>query len=572
MVSFARNDRREGRRSRLMRLPIVVPATLALASGCVTDKVRRSIDSTYPQTQAARLLAPGAFGTASLPIPAKPPIVGQAGKAPDLIPPVLSEGLPASGSLRPAGGMMDAGVKPAAGEVANPAPSALVIPPAEATYPIDLATALRLADVSNPTIGAARTKILEALAFQLTARSLLLPSLNSGVTYRGHNGVLQRVSGKVIDESLQQLFVGSGAGPFGSSGTAAVPGVNMFCQLTDAWFMPLVARQRVAGAGFGAQATSYDILLDVALLHLELLGNQSILEWQRLSESQFHEVYRLTNDYAEEGEGRESDAHRALSQWKRRLAMVRKAEEDVAVAAARLSNRLNLDPATRLEPIGGPLVPLNLIPLEAPQHELIQVALRQRPDIEARSAAIGEAEYRHKQEIGRPLLPTAWIGFSGGVFGGGSNLNPPLLGNFASRTDFDVRIYWTLLNFGAGNLALIKERDAEIGQAIAERSKTINRAREEVSASLADARAANNRIAIARAELKSAEEAYKEDLDRTMFRGGERARDVLPIELLNSLNLLADSRVNLVRALLKYDQAQYRLWVSLGAPPPLNSD
>ena len=47
-----------------------------------------------------------------------------------------------------------------------------------------------------------------------------------------------------------------------------------------------------------------------------------------------------------------------------------------------------------------------------------------------------------------------------------------------------------------------------------------------------------------------------------MFRGGERARDVLPIELLNSLNLLADTRVNLVRALLTYDQAKYRLWVA----------
>ena len=93
-----------------------------------------------------------------------------------------------------------------------------------------------------------------------------------------------------------------------------------------------------------------------------------------------------------------------------------------------------------------------------------------------------------------------------------------------------------------------------------------------MSASLADARGASNQIAIARAALNSAEEAFKEDLDRTMFRGGERARDVLPIELLNSLNLLADTRVNLVRALLTYDQAQYRLWVALGVPPPLKSD
>jgi outer membrane protein TolC len=399
-----------------------------------------------------------------------------------------------------------------------------------------------------------------------------LPSLNSGVTYRGHNGILQRVSGKMIDESLQQLFVGAGVGPFGSSGTATLPGVNIFCQLTDAWFEPLAARQRVAGARFGAQATSFDILLDVAVLHLALLGNQSILELQRRSEADFYEVYRLTKNYADAGEGREADAHRALSQWKRRRALVQKAEEELAVTAAQLANRLNLDPSVRLEPIGGPLVPLTLVPIDASQRDLVQIALERRPDIAARTAAINQAEASWKEEIGRPLLPTLWLGFSGGVFGGGSNLVPPLVGNFAGRTDFDVDVFWTLMNMGAGNLALIRERRSQIGQAIAERSRTINRARDEVSASLADARAAQNEIGIARGQLASAELSYKEDLDRTKFRGGEKPRDVLPIELLNSVDLLAAARVNLIRALVRYDQAQYRLWVSLGSPPPLNSD
>ncbi len=348
--------------------------------------------------------------------------------------------------------------------------------------------------------------------------------------------------------------------------------MNIFCQLTDAWFEPLAARQRLAGTRFGAQATSYEILLDVAVLHLELLGNQSILEWQRLSESQFHEVYRLTKDYAEAGEAEKPTPTGPCRNGNGGSALVQKAEEDLAVTAARLANRLNLDPSVRLEPIGGPLVPLNLIPVDTPQQELLQVALRQRPDIGARSAAISEAEAHYKQEIGRPMLPTLWLGFSGGAFGGGSNLTPPLVGNFAGRSDFDVRVYWTLLNFGAGNLALIKERDAEIGQAIAERSRTINRARDEVSASLALARAATNEVGAARNELASAELAYKQDLDRTMFRGGEKTRDVLPIELLNSLDLLASARVNLVRAVIRYDQSQYRLWVSLGSPPPLAAD
>jgi outer membrane protein TolC len=440
-----------------------------------------------------------------------------------------------------------------------------------ATYPIDLGTALRLADVSNPTIAAARTMILAALALQLTARMLLVPSLNSGVDYHGHDGLLQRSNGKMIRVSLQSLYVGAGANT-AVAGTMAIPGVNIFSQLTDAWFEPLAARQRVAGARYGAAATSLDILVDVAALHIQLLGNQSILNLQRLSESEFHEVYRIAKNYAETGEGREADAHRALSQWRRRQALVQRAEEELAVTAARLANRLNLDPSTRLEPVGGPLVPLHLIPLETPQRQLIQIALRQRPDIAQRAAVVSEAEVRRKQEIGRPLLPTVWLGFSGGVFGGGSNLVPPLVGNFAGRTDFDARVYWTLLNFGVGNLALIKERDAEVGQATAERARTINRARDEVSSALAEAKAAQNEIEVARRELESAELSYKEDLSRTLARAAAQPRDVLPIELLNSLDLLAAARVNLVRALVLYDQSQFRLWVSLGSPPPLVSD
>jgi outer membrane protein TolC len=529
------------------RLQLIVPAALGVVAGCMTERSSVSPQQTYPAAPAATQAA-------------KP--TNAAIKTPD---PRLTRGSP------PLDATTDPGVKRTANESNAPAPSPLVLPRPAAEYPIDLATALRLADATNPTIGAARTLILEALAVQMSARSLLLPSLNSGASYHGHNGLLQRSSGKMINVSLQSVFVGSGATAV-VAGPPALPGVNIFCQLTDAWFEPLAARQRVAGVQFGAQATSYEILLEVSLLHLALLGNQSILELQRLSESQFHQVYRLAHDYAEEGEGREADAHRAFSQWQRRIALVQKAEEELAVTAARLANRLNLDPAVRLEPIGGPLVPLNLVPVDTPQQELLQIALRRRPDIDARSAAIALAEAHYKQEVGRPLLPTLWAGFSSGAFGGGSNLTPPLIGNFASRTDFDVRIYWTLLNFGAGNLSLIKGRNAEIGQAVAERSRTINHARDEVSASLAQAKAATNEIDVARSELAAAELGYKEDLDRTMFRGGEKARDVLPIELLNSLDLLASARVNLVRALVRYDQAQFRLWVALGSPPPLLGD
>ena len=142
---------------------------------------------------------------------------------------------------------------------------------------------------------------------------------------------------------------------------------------------------------FNAGATANEILLDVALLDIELLGNQTILEAQRLSESQAYEIVKITESFAVTGEGRKADAERAKAEWRDRRAYVQKAEEAVAVTAARLANRLNLDPAVRLTAVGGPLAPIELLDLSAPPEELIRIALGNRPDLAARTAAIGRS-------------------------------------------------------------------------------------------------------------------------------------------------------------------------------------
>ena len=389
-----------------------------------------------------------------------------------------------------------------------------------------------------------------------------MPSLNGGLSYHGHNGNLQRSSGKIISVSLQSLYLGAGARAE-IAGTPAIPGVNILTPLTDAWFEPLAARQRVIASQFNARAAENDILMEVAVYHIELIRHNVLLEANRLSESQAYEIVRATNQYAITGQGRQADADRARAEWRYRRADVIDAEQGVGIAAARLAQRLNLDPSVRLHPMSGPLVPLNLVALETPTEELVQVALRQRPELGARTAEIRQAEYYVNEEIGRPLLPTLWLGFSGGAFGGGSNLVPPLVGNFGGRTDFDVRLYWTFLNMGAGNLALIKQRQAEAGQAVAMRARTLNRVRDEVASNLAEAKAAFNQIEVARQELRSSRNGFHEDLLRTFNNLGR------PIEVINSLNLLAAARINVIDAIVRYDQAQFRLWVALGSPPPL---
>jgi outer membrane protein TolC len=441
-------------------------------------------------------------------------------------------------------------------------PSPPVVPLPTAEYAIDLSTAMRLAEQENPTIAAARAAVTEALAAQLGARAILLPSLNAGTNFHLHTGNLQRSSGRILNLTEQSLYFGGGAGTVAAE-SVGVPAVNLLGTLTEAWFEPLAARQRVIGSSFLAQATFNDILLDVVLLHLELLANQSVLDAQRLTESQVYQLAIVTNDFAITGEGRTADANRAQAEWKLHRAAVQRADEAVAVTAARLANRLNLDPSVRLHPVGGPLVPLNLIALDTPAYDLIQYALRRRPDLAARTADVARAEVHHREEIARPWIPTVWLGYSGGAFGGGSNVVPPLLAHFGGRSDFDVQVFWTLMNLGVGNLSLINRRVAQVGEAEARQVATINQVRKDITAARADALAARAEIDVARSELASAENGFREDLDRSYQNLGR------PIEVLNSLNLVGDARVNLIRAILHYDQAQFRLFVALGSPPPM---
>jgi outer membrane protein TolC len=543
MPSHFREINRSGRTKARALARALCAAALVVYSGCATEQVSRSIETARRRS--------------SRPVPG---VAAQTDSIKD-----SAAGLASAEGPRPsAGATQPAGANPVVigADLDIPVPAPTTIPPASSEYPIDLSTALRLAEVENPTIAIARARIIEALAVQQGALALLLPSLNPGTNYHLHTGNLQRSSGRILNLTEQSFYVGGGARTVAAE-SIGVPAVNIFSPLTDALYEPLAAHQQVISATFSARAIFNDITLDVAVLHLDLLANQAILDAQRLSESQVYQVAVIVNDFASTGAGRKADADRARAEWKLHRAAVLRAEEELAVSAARLANRLNLDPSVRLRPIGGPLVPVNLIALETETRDLVDYALRRRPEMPARAATISAAEYHRSQEVARPLLPTVWLGLSGGLFGGGSNIIPPTLAHFGGRTDFDVRLFWTFMNMGAGNLSLINRRQAQLNEAEIQRVLVINQIRREVTSARALGLAARTEIDIARTELASAESGFREDLDRSRQKLGR------PIEVLNSLNLLAAARVNLIKALLQYDQAQFRLFVALGSPPPL---
>ena len=333
--------------------------------GFATDQVDRSIEHAYPDAR----LQPGKAAHKPPYRPAPRPRRMTAPKQP--APPAATV----------ATDKHDPAVKPAANWEESLIPSPEVVPPPAAIYPIDLTTALRLADVANPTIAAARTMIIEALALRTSARVLLFPSLNAGGSYSGHNGNLQRSAGTVLNLSKQAIFLGAGAGVT-SAETIAIPGILTYSPLTNAWFEPLAAHQRVIGARFARRRPR-----TISCWTWPCCTSTCLATRPSLMPNAFRKpsTRRLSGSRVSSSRPAKGARPTPIGPWPNGDAstLVQKAEGEVGVAAARLANRLNLDPAVRLHPVGGELVPLGLIPLDSSPSELIHAALRQRPDLGA---------------------------------------------------------------------------------------------------------------------------------------------------------------------------------------------
>ena len=311
----------------------------------------------------------------------------------------------------------------------------------------------------------------------------------------------------------QDFYIGAGAGAF-VAGTVAIPGVQLFSPLADSLFAPKIASQVVAIRSFEALAANNTVLLDVGVRYYDLVGAEGRLAAVRQSELNMGEVVRLTAEQAKAGQGNQADADRAKSEALLFHQDEQRAEEEVAVASARLAELLNLDPSGRLQSQEGPVQFLKLVDGKQPLESLIQTALEYRPEVGARNAAIAANQTRYRQECYRPFLPTLSVGYSAGGFGGNGSLAPPTTAAFNSRTDLDAFAFWTLQNLGFGNLALKHRRRAEVNEAEAELFITINQVRDDVAEAYADSAARRREVDVARRQMKRAHDGFQSDVKR----------------------------------------------------------
>lgn len=446
---------------------------------------------------------------------------------------------------------------------------------APADSPIDLGTALRLAGVDNPELLLARQRVTEAAALRQLAAVQVLPNLNLGTNYNLHRGPVQQSNGSILNVNRDALYVGLGAGAIGS-GTVSVPGLNYNLNVGEAWYGWLAARQRVVTAGALADAVRNDVLLRVCLAHLDLVRGDARVAVAVRNRDEAAEVARLTDEYAKAGQGRRADADRAAVELRRREAEQAQAEGDATAASARLAQLLNLDPSTRLRPAEGWAVPAPVVPDPVPLPELLAIALLQRPELAARRSEVQQSLYELSLAKVLPFSPTAILGFSAGGFGGGSNIvssppgfvggdgqrvTAPRFSSLDGRTDLDAALVWTVRNLGVGNVAIARAADSRANQARLRELDAMNRVRGEVAEAHARAAARAKQIDAAEKAVRASGDAYRADLTR--IKGGQG----LPLEVMDSLRLLARSRFDYLDAVVDYNRAQFQLWVALGNPP-----
>jgi len=428
-------------------------------------------------------------------------------------------------------------------------------PPAN---PIELSmsTALAMVAGQNPRIAFASQRYSEAYARLESARALWLPSIRAGVSYNKHEGRLQSSDGTILDASRGSLYSGLGAQAVGT-GSPAAAGLAARFHFTDAVFQPRIANRAAAARQEAARATTNDVLLDTALAYLDLL---EAMQDQAIAEETFDhakELADLTATFARIGQGPQADADRAAAELAIRTNEVTRAKEEIKVASARLNEYLRVGPDATPVPQEPTVVPIELVPPAVPAGELLATGLSNRPELAESQHLVGEAVHRYRREKYAPLLPSAYLAVSYGGFGGGEGST---LGDFGDRFDFDAVAFWELRNFGFGERAARDEARARYQQARLESIQAMDRVAREILEADARADSRQQEIPVAESAIEAATDSYKRNMERI------RAGEGLPIEVLQSIQALAQARREYLRAVVGYNEAQFRLHRALGWP------
>ncbi len=417
----------------------------------------------------------------------------------------------------------------------------------DSTYPIDLATALRLAGAQNLDVQLARNAVEEAHANYASAVERFLPALVPSASYLRHTGIDQRVEGALLDVSKHSDTAGAYL-------TAQIP-------VGDAIFTALQSHQLVAASDAGATAQERDSGLAAAQQYFDLVSARALVEVVndalRVSQSyeqQLSEAVRI-------GIAFKGDAVRVQTQTQRLQVDLTRAKQQQRLAAARLVQTLHLEPLVELSPAEREPAPLALAELSTSPKELIRTALENRPELARSTAQIAAAEQSRRGAIYGPLIPTiSGQAFAGEFDGAGDVRFNGITANGGPRQDYAVGLSWRIGPGGLFDWGRIRASGAKLTAAQLSDEKLRDQIRREVVVGYTQVQSLFEQLRVARLNLSSAEETLH------LTRGRKALGVGVVLEDIQAQQELLKARTDYVVIVTQLNQEQYGLMRSVGAP------
>jgi outer membrane protein TolC len=440
--------------------------------------------------------------------------------------------------------------------------------PTDVGFPINLATALRLSDARPLVVAAAQASVWVAEAQLTRAKILWVPTLMLGADYIRHDGGGPDFNkGVLTSPSVNYFYAGGGL-------DVSNAGLFQFVNLTDAFFLPLVAQRVLNSRQFDIQTAKNDALRLTADTYFRVHQYRGIytgaIYCVERGRDLVEQIASLSDELVSKVEVER--ARNLLADLEQQSVSARQAWR---VQSANLTRVLRLNPRAVVIPLEHDHLQLTLIDPAQPLPELQKIALTNRPDLASKRELVRAAADRIRQEKMRPLLPIVLIGgfqnaggmlIQGGLFGLGPNSS---LNQFGGRDDVSFQLIWQFDAFGIGNLARIKEQRGGQSQTFVQLYRAQDMVAAEVTEAHANLQSAAARVGQADRSLRTAIIAYNGNVEG--LRHTTRYGDVLvlvyrPQEVIYALKLMKVAFDEYFSTVADYNRAEFELFHALGYP------
>jgi outer membrane protein TolC len=426
--------------------------------------------------------------------------------------------------------------------------------------PVNLATALRLADARPLVVVAAQVSSFVAQAQLERARVLWVPTLNTGFDYYRHDGGSQNIQTGNLEVQSTNFFYAGGGG-------------TLIVATTDAIFTPLAARQVLNARRANVQAAKNDAMLSTSEAYFNVHQQRGTYAGALDALARGRDLVRRINSLGQNLVP-EAETDRA----KNLVAVLEQeattARERWRVASVNLTRVLRLDPTAVIVPLEPDHLQITVVDPNRCVDDLIAIGLTNRPELALSQALVQATLARLRQEKMRPLLPSVLITgfqtpeflFNGGIFGTGPNSK---LNQWDGRVDLSYQLVWQLENMGLGTRARIREAQGTQAQAIVELFKVQDQVAAEVAEAEARLESARDRVGQADRSLREALITF--DANLRGLSQTTRFEDILvlvyrPQEVVVALEHLKAAYDEFFGTVADYNRSEFQLYHALGYP------